>query len=819
MEKPSVDTDRHATEKKRQQLAELLKKRAAQTAQDWPLSLGQERIYRLTQLTPDAPLYNVACAYRLTGTLDAAKLEAAVRRIETRHDILRTTFPTVGETPVQRVAPPCPDPGAGTFRRIDTEDTEAAITGEISRLLDLETGPLWRVALIREDDESHVLVLTMHHIVTDGWSFELFLRELAALYGAAVEGGEAEPAKPGMQYAEFGERQRRALKDPAVVAQQQYWRTQLAEPLAALALPADRPAGAGTERTAESYFFSLPEALSDDLNALSQGEGATLFMTMQVAFAALLNRATGQEEILLCAPVTGRHRAQSREILGYFNNILPIRLDLSGAPSLVELVRRSRQVTLDAYKNQDVPFQWNAALPGLRRIPLSRLLFSLDMEWPPRLALAGLAVAPLETETGAADFDLSVSLWLADGRIKGNLRYKTALFDRETIAAIKDAYEEILAAFVAAPDRGLDALPSFAIGTATDEGQAAEDVQVLPRSALEVRLAHLWEEALEKRPIGVRDHLVSLGASSLAVATLAESVQHEFETDLPMTAIFRAGTVERLATLLQSRDESLTRSPLAPIQPHGTRPPLFLCEGVGIYFPLVPYLGEDQPVFGLVSEIAADYPRVEDLAAHYLDSVLETQPEGPYHLGGVSFGGLVAFEMAQQLLAARHEVGLLALLDTPGPGAFRPKGRAGRALGHVGNVLRYGTPYVRKKLAGRLRKRSGGQAPHGSRLVADRDEVRRLFHKVATDYEIRPYDGRITLFALNERGGMTDSLFDPALSHIDPLLGWGNVARQGVDLYELDGEHVSILREPYVGSLGRSIRRLLEADEARMTPA
>jgi non-ribosomal peptide synthetase component F len=399
-----------------------------------------------------------------------------------------------------------------------------------------------------------------------------------------VDGQEADPGKPGPQYAAFGEKQRRALEDQSVADQRAYWRTQLAAPVAPLSLPIDRPAVASADRQARSHFFALPMELGQGLTELSQRHGATLFMTMQAAFAALLNRATGDEDILLFAPVTGRHRAQSREIIGYFNNILPIRLDLGGAPTLDDLVARSRQVTLDAYKNQDVPFQWNADLPGLRRVPLSRLLFSLDMEWPPRLALSGLAVDPVETDTGAADFDLSVSLWLSDGQIKGNLRYKTALFDDATIRAMRDAYAATLAAFVAEPDRALGSLlRPPGLGAAQDTADApkpAGGAAVLPRSALEVRLAHLWEEAFEKRPIGIRDDLQSLGASSLAVATLAERIQHEFETSLPVTAIFRAGNVERMAQLLQTSDTDLARSPLAPIQPKGTRPPLFFCEGV-----------------------------------------------------------------------------------------------------------------------------------------------------------------------------------------------------------------------------------------------
>ena len=265
-------------------------------------------------------------------------------------------------------------------------------------------------------EREHILVLTMHHIVSDGWSFDLFLKELSALY-RAFETASIDPlVELSIQYCEYAERQRASFADAEFEGQRRYWADQLAGSIEPLRLPADRSKSNEDHRAAASFPLALSSELSQALVNLSQQQSATLFMTLLTGFGALLHGSTQQEDLLLCTPVTGRHRPQSKELIGYFNNILPMRLDLSGDPSLLDLLRRTRRVALDAYNNQDVPFHWNAELPALRRIPLSRLLFSLDMEWPPKLDLAGLDCEPIAVDTGAADFDLSVSRGRAAGR-------------------------------------------------------------------------------------------------------------------------------------------------------------------------------------------------------------------------------------------------------------------------------------------------------------------------------------------------------------------------------------------------------------------
>jgi thioesterase domain-containing protein/acyl carrier protein len=340
-------------------------------------------------------------------------------------------------------------------------------------------------------------------------------------------------------------------------------------------------------------------------------------------------------------------------------------------------------------------------------------------------------------------------------------------------------------------------------------------------------VAKEWEEALGIARIGITDDLLELGASSLAIAQLWQRIQSSFQVSIPLTALFQSRTVEQFSALLQAHEPAVATvatSSLAAIQPYGQRPPLFLCEGVGLYYPLTPYLGQDQPVYGLVTPVSESYPRVEDLAAHYIEEIRTIQPEGPYFLGGASFGGLVAFETAQQLSAGGHRVAFLALFDTPAPGASTPRSFRSKWIGHLSNLGRFGLPYLRgkayrayRRLPAILRaiRRRVARPRAAAAHIAQGTELRDFFQGRASRYEVKPYAGRVTLFSLAQRDGNTDTMFDPAIVEIDPLLGWGRVAAEGVELHEVPGGHVSIFQPPFVQVLAERLRASLLKAQAQ----
>ncbi len=687
---------------------------------------------------------------------------------------------------------------------------------EAESLFDLKRAPLWRARLIRLEDQANILVLTMHHIVSDGWSFQVVCQELKSLYAVACAGQPSSLPSLPIQYADFAQRQRQSLCGAAYDEQLAYWNRCLSGKLAALRLPFDRPPPAASTHRAARESLAIPTDLTRALATLSQRENCSLFTTLLAAFQAVLFQYTQQQDMIVCSPVTGRQRPQSRALIGYFNNILAMRLDLGGDPSLLDLVRRTRAVALAAYRNQEVPFQTVVAATGLKNIPLSRVLFSVDMAWPPALALESCASRSEDLDPGSSDFDLSVSMWEAEGRLCGNIRYKTELFDARTIDVLIVRYSTVLEHLATNAEVTLAALPSYGIRhhAAPGSEQRPPARYRPPENATEIRVMSIWKEVLGIDRISVDDDLLALGASSLAIAQIFERFQKTFSKSLSLTTLFQVRTVEQIAPILEADSASGHRPALTALQPEGTRPPLFLCEGVGLYYPLIRWLGNEQPVYGLITEVTEEYGQIGRVAARYVKEIEQLQPIGPYYLGGALFGGIVAFEVAQQLTAKGHEIAFLGLFDTPAPGAYRPKPLLRRLVGHLREMRKHGLPYLMSKLRGLAARFESAFKPYF--MTADPRvpilrgrQLRGHFERVAGDYELKPYAGKITLFALAERGGLRDSLFNPALGEIDPNLGWDRLAARGVEVHEVPGEHITIFQEPYVRVLAEKLNSCL----------
>ncbi|MBJ7899312.1 MAG: non-ribosomal peptide synthetase [Cyanobacteria bacterium RI_101] len=814
---------------KRRLLAQMLAQKKQEGPQTFPLSLGQERIWRHSQLYPDIPLYNVAIAYDLEGLLDLAALERSLGLIIERHQSLRTTFTLVDNEPFQRVSP------AHTFTLPVTDLTAAPEQGEkVQDLLaqiartdfDLTAGPLWSFQVLKLAPEKHLLAVVFHHIISDGWSFYVFAQELSQLYDAFSQGLPS-PLKPlPVQYTDIAQRQREWAITEAAQKQKDYWRENLDGAVPSLQLPLQEASGSlSASFQGQCQFFALSPETTAGLRQLSKQENVTLFMLLMASFQSLLYQYSRQEDMVFCTPVACRHRSQTKELIGYFNNILPLRTTLAGNPGFLELAQRVKTAALGAYKNLDLPFQQITDSPNLRQTAFTKILFSVDMAWPPALPLKGLSSEPMALHTGQVNFDLSLSLWETAEQIKGALEFKTDFFKPEDIGDLIQRYQTLLAALLENPRQTLDELPSLApyapAQTPTDAQENAARFQP-PRTPLEFKLAQIWEGILGLNGIGIDDNLFTLGVSSLAVAQILEKIQTEFNSALTLAQIFQAPTIRQLGLLLRDGNQDFTVSPAVPIQPQGGKPPLFLCEGVGIYSNLISYLGADQPLYGLMRDTSAEqaFPSIESLGRYYLDAVKQIQPQGPYYLGGISFGGLVAFEMAQQLQAQGEKVGLVALFDTPGPGAYRLKSRGSRYWGHLTNLLTYGWPYAQAKLRWKAKRRAKAKIIGGegeAHQVANMG-FRALAKKFEKTYAYKPYPGSLLLLALEKRSPLTDSLFDPALGYVDPLLGWGALAQEGVEVHYFPGEHTTILREPFIQPVAQELKLALDRAQKEHSP-
>ena len=431
------------------------------------LSFAQQRLWLLDQLVPGNPFYNVPADLRVNGRLDDHALAAALAEVVRRHDVLRTTFPAVDGRPAQHIAPrleltlPRLDLRALPAERAAAE-AQRLVVEEARRPFDLARGPLLRAALVRITGEDHLLLATLHHIISDGWSSGVLRRELAALYEAFSAGRPSPLPELPIQYADFAVWQHHWLQGEVLAAQLAGWKERLADP-PALDLPTDRPRPAVATFRGGDRWLRLPAGLAGSLAALGRRRGATLFMTLLAVWETLLHRYTGQTDLLVGTPIANRNRAEIEGLIGFFVNTLALRADLSGGPAFLELVERLREMTLGAYALQDLPFE--KLVEELHperdtsRNPLFQVAFILQNFPTPAVHLPGLTLTPVEVPHGTAKFDLSLFLVEDTAGLLASFEYAADLFDPPTLDRMLSHFQALAAAAAADPERPISALP------------------------------------------------------------------------------------------------------------------------------------------------------------------------------------------------------------------------------------------------------------------------------------------------------------------------------------------------------------------------
>ncbi len=435
---------------------------------DLPLSFAQQRLWFIHQLEPESPAYNIPAAVRLTGRLDQAALLAALGEVVARHETLRTSFGEVGGKPVQRIAPPA-QLAAPLLDLTDLPtaqreaETRRLVTEEERHPFDLARGPLVRVALLRLACEDHVLLLTLHHIVSDGWSTGVLIREFGALYPAFHEGRPSPLPLLPVQYADFALWQQTWMSGEALTAQLSYWLERLEGIPAEIELPTDHPRLAVPSGRGGSQLLRLPRGLSDALAKLGARHGATLFMTLLAAWKVLLSRYSGQTDVVVGSPIANRNRTELESLIGFFVNTLALRTDLSGGPDFRDLVGKVREVTLSAYAHQDLPFERlveeMAPERVLSRTPIFQVVFALQNAPASTLDLPGLTLSRLVLEGGTAKFNLMLSLAESEAGLAGSLEFSRDLFDPATVACLAGHFQTLLAAIALDPARRTEDLP------------------------------------------------------------------------------------------------------------------------------------------------------------------------------------------------------------------------------------------------------------------------------------------------------------------------------------------------------------------------
>lgn len=440
---------------------------------DPPLSFAQQRLWFLDQFEPGSIAYNIPTAFRLSGPLDVSALEQSLAEIVRRHEVLRTTFAAVNGEPIQVIHPVSDDGFRLSILDLTTSqllasgqpflnDIQNFLLKEARRPFDLAQGPLLHATLIRLAEAEHILLLTIHHIVYDGWSEGVFFQEMRTLYQAFANGQPSPLAELSIQYADFAMWQREWLQGEVLAAQLAYWMRQLAGAPPVLELPSDHPRPPVQIFNGKRYPFRLSTSLSEALKALSQQGGATLFMTLLAAFKILLYHYTHKDDIIVGTPIANRTRRELEGLIGFFVNTLVLRTSMSGNPTFQELLGRVREVALGAYAHQDLPFEKLVEkLQPKRdpsRMPLFQVMFVLQNASTETLALPDLTVTPLEFDAGIVRHDLKLDLTETPAGLTGSFEYKTDLFEAATMARLARDFETLLQNLVAQPNPRLNTL-------------------------------------------------------------------------------------------------------------------------------------------------------------------------------------------------------------------------------------------------------------------------------------------------------------------------------------------------------------------------
>jgi non-ribosomal peptide synthetase component F/thioesterase domain-containing protein len=799
-----------------------------------PASVAQERFWTLEELAPGNPALHMRACVRLTGKVAKDKLEKSFHYLMERHETLRTTFERIEHELMQVISPSLPITLAVTSFE-DIKEAEQpnrlkdAVREEAAAPFDLAHGPLLRARLFCLRDQDHVLVISTHHIIVDGWSQGVIQRDLWTIYQSLVEGHEPYLPPLTIQYSDFVHWQQEWLPSDEAQQQIEFWKKQLAAPLPVLNFSDDKPARRQSASEPMETLL-LPDDLARELKNFGQSHDVTMFMLLVAGFAVLLSRHTDQKDIVIGSPVAHR-QAETEPLIGPFAGPVTLRIDLSGDLTLLELVNRVRDVAVNALSHADIPFEVllknldSSALRG--RNPLSQCYFFYQTAFLQPRSLSELTITPLRDIGLGTHFELQMGLLERQEGIRAQLEYNPDLFDPATVHLLLEDYHKILDVVLENPnlkiaELGLSARPK------TRTAQAAESPHgeiALPQNDTERQLKQIWGELLGIRSIGVHQNYFELGGNSILAVRLFHQIENVFKVKLPLSTLLEAPTIRQFARILQNEGSAPTWSPVVPIQPGGPRPPFFCVHAAGgnvlLYRALSRHLGDSQPFYGLqFPGLDGEQPlltRIEDMATLYVEEIRTLQPHGPYYLGGYCLGGTIALEMAQQLTRSGEEVALLALFDTLNWSKIAPYSiwsktyhQGERLLFHARNFTMLSfkdkIKFFKEKLRilrsrsniwrGKLTRRLSENKSESSLLA----QIWDITDRAAVKYVAKPYPGRITDFRPVKQYS----------KYMGPDIYWDELARGGYDVVTLPVFPAGMLLEPFVETLAAELRTAMD---------
>ncbi len=803
----------------------------------YPAALAQRRLWFLDQLQGPTSAYNVHVGLWLYGPLDFNALHASLQTVVDRHESLRTCFTLTRNGLIQLVLPSSPVALPFTdFSAVSDPYPQVydLARKEVALPFDLGQGPLFRVRVMRIAQEEHVFFCTMHHTITDAWSMQLFVKELSALYDGFVNGTTPTLSELPVQYGDYSEWQHQALETELLQKQLAYWSDRLKGAAPVLQLPQAAPRPGEQTLTGTTRTFPVPAELMSSIKSLATSQQATVFMLLLAAFKVLLYRYSGQTDVLVGVPVAGRNQVETEGLIGFFVDTLVLRDDLSGNPRFQELLAEVRETTLGAFANGDVPFDKIVEVVqperDLRYNPIFQVMFSVIKSAIRSHAFGNIAAYPYVVYPDTSIFDLSTAfIEDSDGKWWLEFDFNTGLFREESIAGMCEDYIGILRGIVGNPQAAIDTLPITSLPESVGPPQAKPKhrpeekkpnastwsnigrTQPIPGSyeVEEALLLEIWKEVLGVQKLGRRENFFDLGGHSLLAARLVREVQNATGRKIPVSAIFKAPTIETLARLIKD-DTAFAPEPVSMKLREGTnRIPFFAIAAPGVdsigFGLLARNLAEEQPVYKLQGPgpVVVDRPfereELRKLAQEYIAAMRTVQPKGPFCLGGMCDGAQIAQQMIVELESQGEEVSLFAIFDT-------------WVLENTQDRRLWALDYYLHRLRS-FHRLSSKQKLATMKRALKRRLRRQLVTDTAWDRVYWPgedfhpprFRAPILLFKRPRQ---------PYFYIRDPQMGWGTRSTSGVEVCEIDCGHFDFLRPPYVRLIGKRLQaRLREINE------
>jgi thioesterase domain-containing protein len=828
-----------------------------------PATQGQVRFWSLDQMHPGNPALNMPLMWQCLGELNVDLLASAFTLAVRRHEMLRTTFALVDGRLSQII-------GLPYIVALPVKDLQAvpdaANSSEAGRLIrehaayrmDLFNGPLLALKLLKFAPEHHLLLVTMHHIICDGISLGILLRDIAVFYEALMK--DKEPVLPELpiQFADFAVWQEEWRKSEAAETSLNFWRKTLGTNFGRLELPHDAtPEGLGDVRTDSESGDIETLLISPELTARAhqfcKEQNVTLNILLFSIFCTLLYRVTGQRDIVVGSPCANRND-DTEELIGLFMNIQVLRVGIEPQEAFRSLLTKVQDWTLGAYENQELPFEeliYDSYFSHNNTSFEIPIFFLYQKSFMVIQRVAGLEITPLRSMSPGAVFEWMFAI--VDRPEEGprlQLEYNPNYFRPATIQRYLKSFNALLESAVQEssiqlekmapsddflpaklpdaqsqrlPRRNIRALPEkqFDGGAAIME-KLDEQVATIS-DPIEIQLLELWRTMLGVEEITADTNVFSLGVSSLSILRLVTRMNSLYSMGFGLASLISAPTIKMVADLVRRRYAPNTVTSLVPIQPVGTKRPLFIVHGAGgnvvNFYGLTTRIGANQPVYGVQAQaLELNQPallHLEDMAAHYLKEIRRVQPKGPYHLLGYSFGGVMVLEMAHQLLAAGEKVGLLGMLDSRASDYIQvssaepsfnnevsqPAGLAGffhSQRGH-GGAKAWWEFFLKDFTERRVRYTITIAARLFSKLPAFLKDTHEINAVAARNYKVKPVSQKLTLFRAAKQADRS----------IPSDNGWSSIFRGGVEIHEIPGDHWQVLSVPGIDVLAKSIHGCL----------